>query len=210
MKKIFIIVLIFLMIGVLYFVFRVDTNNQEIIEDSFVVGEIYDISDDRVLIAEQRNEFGEFFGAAGWFRITEETEILNQKMEKIDFNELSLGLKVEAWSDGMILESYPVQTSAKRIVVKDEIIAIKECYIGGCSGEICSDDSMAISTCELLPGMECLVEEMSCELINSECSWVLSRDSALCLMAVEEEHGSEVRDSRVGYLFEKAEEFLNR
>lgn len=82
------------------------------------------------------------------------------------------------------------------------------CYAGGCSGELCTDQEDAISTCELLSGMECIAKGMSCEAVDGECAWVMSREAAECLMAVEEEEGSGVRDTRIGYLFEKAERFL--
>ncbi len=84
----------------------------------------------------------------------------------------------------------------------------KECFIGGCSRELCTDDPEAISTCEFLPGMECLVEEMSCESVAGECAWVLSEEAARCFMNVLEEQGEEVRETRIGNLFEKAKEIL--
>ena len=86
---------------------------------------------------------------------------------------------------------------------------IKECFIVGCSGELCTDDPEAISTCELLPGMECLGEEMSCQLVEGECSWVLSREAAECFLIVKEQWGDEVLESRIGHLFDKAEDLLS-
>ncbi len=90
---------------------------------------------------------------------------------------------------------------------EEEVIA-KECYIGGCSGELCTDDPEAISTCELLSGMECLGEGMVCEFVQGECAWTLSQEAAQCFMNVEQEYGGLVRESRIGYLFDKAEELL--
>ncbi len=64
------------------------------------------------------------------------------------------------------------------------------------------------STCEYLLGATCL-KQASCELVDGECGWVLSLAAAECFMAVEQEYGEGVRESRIGYLFEKAEEVLN-
>ncbi len=86
-----------------------------------------------------------------------------------------------------------------------------ECYIGGCGGELCTDDPGAVSTCEYLRGADCLQEEgVSCESVDGECSWVLSEEAAQCFAMTEEEYGSGIRDSRIGDLFKKADEVLSR
>ena len=84
----------------------------------------------------------------------------------------------------------------------------EECFIGGCSGELCTDNPEVISTCELLPGMECFGEEMNCQLVEGECSWVLSQEAARCLLDVRARLGKQVTESRIGYLFNQAEELL--
>ena len=86
--------------------------------------------------------------------------------------------------------------------------SVKECFIAGCSGELCTEDPEAVSTCEVLPGIECFGEEMSCQLVEGECTWVLSEGAAECFLAVKEEQGEQVTESRIGYLFEKAEDFF--
>lgn len=88
-------------------------------------------------------------------------------------------------------------------------LVIEECFVGGCSGELCTNDPEAASTCELLAGMECIgIGGMSCGAAEGECRWVLDQESAECFMAVETEHGPEVRETRIGHLFDKAEEVL--
>jgi len=90
-------------------------------------------------------------------------------------------------------------------------VVITECFVGGCSGELCSTDPEAVSTCELLAGMECIdTGTMSCGSVEGECRWILTEESARCFSAVEQQHGSEVRASRIGHLFEKAEKLLSR
>lgn len=85
----------------------------------------------------------------------------------------------------------------------------ERCYVGGCSGELCTNSPDAIGTCEFLPGMKCLSKEMSCELVDGQCSWVLSEDAARCFLAVEEEHGRTATQTRIENLFEKARAFSN-
>jgi eight-cysteine-cluster-containing protein len=213
MKKIVttIIIVLFLGIATLYLY----DLNEEPLGDNFgvpyITGNIYELSEQRILIAEgvdDEDEHGIMFtGKAIWLFITEETEILNNKGENISLGELKINQRATAWTTGMIAESYPEQGTAKAIMVdEDENIVL--CYIGGCSGELCTKEPEAISTCELLPGMECLKEEMSCELVEEECKWVLSTEAAKCFMEIEKEIGSEVRDSRIGDFFEEAEKIL--
>ncbi len=219
-------------------------NGVEIINGSqkYITGTIYDMTDGRVLVAEginNRNDLSSpdnFIGNAGWFTITEKT----QK------DELQIGLVVEVWVSGPVLESYPVQAAADRIIVitnddredsggslitsargRATIQPITptdpsnspgnstaptptvKCYQGGCSGEICSSQEEVISTCELIPGMECLKVGASCQLVAGDCRWVLNEESARCFLQVKEQYGEEVTQSRIGYLFQKAEEFSN-
>ena len=82
--------------------------------------------------------------------------------------------------------------------------AVKDCYIGGCSGELCTNNPEAVSTCEFLAGMECLNKDMRCELVDNECTWVLSEEAAECFMRVKEEQGDQAMETRIGHFFEKA------
>ncbi len=203
-KYLIVLIIVFLaIIGLLYFL----NNSEEITKESYIVGQIHDISDNRVLIAEHsqgKNYIGrieDLQGNAIWLNL-EDAKIFTETGEKIDFQELSIGLKVEAWVKGLILESYPAQGTGSQVIVLKE-----SCFAGGCSGELCTNDPEAMSTCELLPGMECLGESMSCELVNNECTWVLSLKAVECLLEVEKNYGPEVKNTRIGYLFEKANQY---
>ncbi len=182
-------------------------------KEIYITGYIYDISENKLLVAEgisteeYTGDIDKFIGNAGWFNITEDTKIIGKNGEAIKLEELKLEERVAVLVDGLVMESYPAQATASKIEVLGELVS-KECFVGGCSGELCSDDPEAMSTCELLPGMECLTEGMSCELVGKECAWVLSETAAQCFMRVREEHGEEVLESRIGYLFTKAEEVL--
>ena len=51
------------------------------------------------------------------YGIEEQTEIVNDKGEKLAFEDLELGMRVIPESTGPILESYPGQTGVKKIMV---------------------------------------------------------------------------------------------
>ena len=198
--------------------------------DPYIKGKIISISEQEILIAEGLDgeeydgDIGRLRGNAIWFTIDEETKIKGVEEEVFSFADLNTGQKVEVWSAGLVLESYPAQGTALKIQLvkeeeKEEVAeepvdekeeVVKKCFIGGCSGELCTDNSEAISTCEILPGMECLAEGTSCQLVEGECTWVLSAEAAVCFLAVKEKYGEQVMQSRIGNLFKKAEEILNR
>ena len=177
----------------------------------YIKGTIYSIDNKRILVAEglaserYTGSFEDLEGRAVWFSIGDETEIkYNNKTQS--FNNLEIGMQVKVFTSGAMAQSYPEQGSADSVIIEN--YPEKECYIGGCSGEICSDQADVISTCELISGMECLKKGSSCELINNECTWVLSQNAAQCFIQVENKYGEEVRNSRIGYLFEKARQLI--
>ncbi|GEM_PF-6365535 len=101
-----------------------------------------------------------------------------------------------------------VEEIVSTIDIDEDLLAIEDrCVVSGCSSELCETETME-STCEHLPGAECL-RQADCRLVEEECNWVLSEEAARCFMEVEDEWGPGARDSRIGYLFEKAEDKLN-
>lgn len=231
-----VIFLLVLIVGV-YSLINIDEHKEiiQVPENPYIEGKIYSIEENKILIAEGAKEdyMGEIEGLIGnaiWLTIDEETEILDCQGKAISLENLMLEENVKAWTKGVILESYPAQSSALRIELieqpndliekpkeeekkeeeAEEKKEVQECFIGGCSGEICSSDPEAISTCEFLLGMECLSEEMSCQSIEGECTWVLSEASAQCFLEIEREHGLTATDTRIGYLFEKARKFKEK
>jgi eight-cysteine-cluster-containing protein len=170
-----------------------------------IKGTIYNIDNGRILVGEElasegyTGNFEDIEGQAVWFSIGDETEI-KYNNETQSFDNLEIGMQVEVFT------SNPEQGSADSIIIENH--PEKKCYIGGCSGEICSDQADIASTCELLPGMECLKKGTSCKPINNECTWVLSQNAAQCFIQVENKYGEEVRNSRIGYLFDKARQLI--
>jgi eight-cysteine-cluster-containing protein len=230
--------------GLYFFVFLEEEEDVvvEPPEEAYIIGEIYDISERQILVAEGIRGEGydgsidDFIGNAGWFRVDEETFFVKNG-ENLTFENLEVGNRVAITVTGEVMESYPVQAMAKKVefvkedeeeifenkeneeevkeetkeevkkeIEKDELA--KECYIGGCSGELCTSDPEAISTCELLPGMECLRKEMRCEFVAGECSWVFSQEAAKCFLEIQKTQGDQVTKTRIGYLFDEAKKFL--
>jgi eight-cysteine-cluster-containing protein len=211
MRKIATTIIIVLLLGVAtLYLYDKDFEEPLNLDDPYITGNIYDLNEESILIAEgveDEDEFGIMFtGKAIWLSITDETKILDINDEEILFNDLEVGQKVTAWTTGVIAESYPEQGTARMIKKEAELFA---CYVGGCSGEICSRDPEVISTCELLPGMECIQEGMSCEVVENECGWVLSEEAAQCFLEIKESEEFNVGESRIGFLFEMAENFSN-
>jgi len=170
-----------------------------------IKGTIYNIDNGRILVGEElasegyTGNFEDIEGQAVWFSIGDETEI-KYNNETQSFDNLEIGMQVEVFT------SNPEQGSADSVIIENH--PEKKCYIGGCSGEICSDQTDIASTCEILPGMECLRKGVSCKPINNECTWVLSQNAAQCFIQVENKYGEEVRNSRIGYLFDKARQLI--
>ena len=184
---------------------QVDNEIDEQENQYHIKGTIYNIDNGRILVGEElasegyTGNFEDIEGQAVWFSIGDETEI-KYNNETQSFDNLEIGMQVEVFT------SNQEQGSANSVIIENH--PEKKCYIGGCSGEICSDQTDIVSTCEILPGMECLKKGTSCKPINNECTWVLSQNAAQCFIQVENKYGEEVRNSRIGYLFDKARQLI--
>jgi hypothetical protein len=56
-----------------------------------------------------------------------------------------------------------------------------KCYVGGCSGQICSDQPGAISTCEFRAEYACY-KDATCERqSNGKCGWTETNELSMCL-----------------------------
>lgn len=62
-----------------------------------------------------------------------------------------------------------------------------DCYVGGCSGQLCTDDPEAISTCEWLEEYACY-REATCERqIDGQCGWTQTDTLVECLATASED-----------------------
>ena len=57
------------------------------------------------------------------------------------------------------------------------------CYVGGCSGQICSDQRDAVSTCEYKPEYSCYQGAVCERQPGGECGWTPNPDLTACLSA---------------------------
>ncbi len=63
-----------------------------------------------------------------------------------------------------------------------DTVAQKQCYVGGCSGQICSDQEGVISTCEFRPEYACY-RDAKCETqADGNCGWTPTPELNACLM----------------------------
>lgn len=64
-----------------------------------------------------------------------------------------------------------------------EPTSVKQCYAGGCSGQLCTDDPNAVSTCEWTEAYACY-QGATCEVqSDGECGWTQTPGLTACLEA---------------------------
>jgi len=130
-----------------------------------------------------------------------------------EIDPLGKGYTVQFWHpDAFDVPDPGAEWPPANLIQESNYISIveedKECFVSGCSRELCAKEPL-FSTCEYLPGLNCLREEgVSCQLIEGKCQWVLSEKAARCFLETEEKYGPAVTATRIGYLFEKAGELL--
>ena len=60
-------------------------------------------------------------------------------------------------------------------------VAQAECFVGGCSGQVCSEDEGVITTCEFRPEYACY-HTATCEVqSDGKCGWTASAELSACL-----------------------------
>lgn len=98
------------------------TTNGAIGESPDMQGLIYDKQEKTILVIEGIEDVTlsqeEWQGKpAIVFRVTEKTKITAENGEKVEFEALEKGQRVKVWHTGTVMESYPLQAEARKIVV---------------------------------------------------------------------------------------------
>ncbi len=60
-------------------------------------------------------------------------------------------------------------------------VTLGKCYVGGCSGQICSDEEGVSSTCEFRPEYACYRNAKCERQASGECGWTQTADLKACL-----------------------------
>lgn len=55
------------------------------------------------------------------------------------------------------------------------------CYVGGCSGQLCTEERGAVSTCEYTEAYSCYATAKCAKLPNGKCGWVPTASLNKCL-----------------------------
>ena len=73
--------------------------------------------------------------------------------------------------------------------LKAEQNASNQCFIGGCSSHICSDDPSVVTTCEFLEHYPCYRTAVCAVQRNGECAWRIDEKLQQCLEVNSPVHG---------------------
>ncbi len=91
-----------------------------------ITGLIFDVDGGRILVVkgieDTRMSYDEWFEAghrAAWFTVTDKTVIIRGGTE-VSPEELEIGLKVQVWADGDMMESYPEQGGTRKILIMED------------------------------------------------------------------------------------------
>ncbi len=72
------------------------------------------------------------------------------------------------------------ETSAT-LLVEEKAPTLGACYVGGCSGQLCTDQPNALSTCEARPEYACYKTAECARQANGQCGWTQTAELAACL-----------------------------
>lgn len=85
-----------------------------------IEGEIIDKTDTSLIVTTYMEQGGEDYIDAYALTVDEETVMSDASGATVDYAELTIGSRVEAWSVGPVAESYPMQAKAAKIVLLEE------------------------------------------------------------------------------------------
>lgn len=116
--------IIFILVAFIIAVAVINELGETPVAEPDIEGFIFSIEDNSILVAEGLLEGDEhdgdvnnLQGDAYTFSITADTEIVNENGELADVDELRVNQEVYVWHTGVVMESYPMQAEAVRIVI---------------------------------------------------------------------------------------------
>lgn len=88
-------------------------------KEADIRGKITDLEKEkgRVLIVHPPTDAEQAGPSAAWVTLTEDAKVFGDGEETLSFKDLQIGQQVNAWSTGLMMESYPVQTSVVKIEI---------------------------------------------------------------------------------------------
>lgn len=89
---------------------------------------------------------------------------------------------VEKLSD-TVSEPYEGEDRPVPPIVDENPVTSGGCYSGGCSGQVCSDDPGAVSTCEYMEEYQCYRTAICERQANGACGWTETPALTQCLMS---------------------------
>jgi|GEM_PF-1431404 len=109
----------------------------------------------------------------------------------VSTNEFTVGTSITTEAESVtLLGVSPGNLAGQRIAsddyrftfeVKERKLPSGQCYVGGCSAQLCTDDPEAVSTCEYRPEYACY-KTATCERQdNGQCGWTETSELRSCL-----------------------------
>ena len=87
-----------------------------------------------------------------------------------------------------VLETYPEETEPPGTPDGSTTpVTQGDCYRGGCSGQVCSDDPEVMTTCEWREEYACYVDAVCERQSDGECGWTQTEELVSCLAAASSE-----------------------
>ena len=84
-------------------------------------------------------------------------------------------------NSGYTFELKKASETTVTIVVSKEVKNIGSCYVGGCSGEICSDKEGMVSVCIYKKEYACYKKAICTRQADGQCAWTQTPDLKTCL-----------------------------
>lgn len=71
--------------------------------------------------------------------------------------------------------------SGTAVILPPKNLTAKRCLVGGCSGQLCTDESDMVTTCEYRPEYACYTQSTCARQETGECGWTETPELQSCL-----------------------------